>query len=448
MLTITKQEKGRVLINNQPYVSSQVRVIYNDDEKAIELYDRRNDDEPLMDPITTHYSKVMNPNTNTGYESYEEMKSMVNDTFFSSNAGTASTPMMVCNDEGHPIYVRTVNSVDLSHLNLEDTQALIKDLLSQVLTVLNTVKNVLQGGIEVSNDSGAALPVSGSVLVNNVLHAIIDSLPNVNIASMPNVNIGNVIHAIIDSSANINIGSMPNVTIGNVVHAIIDSLPSITVANFPASQPITAAALPLPANAATSTRQDTQSDILNNILAKFALDADGGLKVHLQNPTATQPISGTVTANVNGSTTPADSLAATAGVPGTSFGQMFNGASWDRQRNNYSIVAKASGSENTAGATAALTNYNAPGALVVVNITALTGTLPILTVRLQMQDIASGNWIDVGVSSGNIGLIGINLININPRTNYALPRTFRFAWTVAGTLSPSFTFSIGVHFTY
>lgn len=70
---------------------------------------------------------------------------------------------------------------------------------------------------------------------------------------------------------------------GNVIGAVTQGGTwTVAVNNLPATQAVSAAALPLPAGAATAARQAT-------------INADGGAQVHLMNPVATQPVSGSVT---------------------------------------------------------------------------------------------------------------------------------------------------------
>jgi hypothetical protein len=79
---------------------------------------------------------------------------------------------------------------------------------------------------------------------------------------------------------------------------------SVSVSNFPATQPVSAASLPLPAGAATSANQP-------------ALNGDGGGLAHVTNFPATQPVSATALPLPTGAATSANQTAAQSS-PGTS----------------------------------------------------------------------------------------------------------------------------------
>jgi hypothetical protein len=65
---------------------------------------------------------------------------------------------------------------------------------------------------------------------------------------------------------------------------------SVAVSNFPVTQAVSAAGLPLPAGAATAAKQDAQAALLGGGLPA-ALDGGGGLKVHMDNFPVTQAVS-------------------------------------------------------------------------------------------------------------------------------------------------------------
>jgi len=67
---------------------------------------------------------------------------------------------------------------------------------------------------------------------------------------------------------------------------------SVSVSNLPSTQPVSATSLPLPSGAATSALQTTGNSSLSSIDGKTpVLNADGGSPVHVQNFPSTQPIS-------------------------------------------------------------------------------------------------------------------------------------------------------------
>jgi hypothetical protein len=138
-----------------------------------------------------------------------------------------------------------------------------------------------------------------------------------------------------------------------------------------------------------------------------------------------------------------------------SYGIKYNGATWDRDRSNFGISVEASSAKTATGqSAAAITNFNARGAAFIVNVSAVTGTTPTMTVKLQVQDVVSANWVDVpGAVTASITAAGTFMLTVYPglveaansKVSFPLPRTYRFLWTIGGT-TPSFTFSIGAHY--
>lgn len=97
------------------------------------------------------------------------------------------------------------------------------------------------------------------------------------------------------------------------------------------------------------------------------------------------------------------------------------------------------------GATASNTtlvfdNHNYCGAHIAVDITAISGTLPVLTVYIEGHDTASGKWYTL-LASAALSLTGLNLLTIYPGVatvaNVAvaqvLPATWRIRYTISGT---------------
>jgi hypothetical protein len=132
----------------------------------------------------------------------------------------------------------------------------------------------------------------------------------------------------------------------------------------------------------------------------------------------TQPVSGTVTATVG-----------TSISGGTISPLTVAGAS-----------AESSAARTANGNSAsALTNASGRNAHFIVNVSAVSGTTPSLTVRVQTQDPVSSNWVDLpSAASSAITTVSTNLFTVSN-----LPRTYRLAWTITGT-TPSFTFSVAI----
>lgn len=147
---------------------------------------------------------------------------------------------------------------------------------------------------------------------------------------------------------------------------------------------------------------------------------------------ATQPVSGTVTATVGTSIT-GGTISPLTVAGGT-------------------IEASAARTATANGTT--ITNASGRGAMFYVNVTAASGTTPTLVVQLQVQDPVSLSWIDIsGAATAAITGTGLSMLTVAPgiseaantKVSQGLPRTYRFRWTIGGT-SPSFTFSIGAQY--
>ena len=138
---------------------------------------------------------------------------------------------------------------------------------------------------------------------------------------------------------------------------------------------------------------------------------------------ATQPVSGSVTATV----TPANPAAALTGD---------------------------TGAKTATGNGATQTNAASRGAHIVINVGAVTGTTPTLTVKVQGSADSGTTWVDlpgattaaiiasgaygVFVSPGSAPVAGVATAGTAAVANITLPRTWRIVWTITGT-TPSFT---------
>ncbi len=98
-----------------------------------------------------------------------------------------------------------------------------------------------------------------------------------------------------------------------------------------------------------------------------------------------------------------------------------------------------------------LLNNNATGIQVVIGVTAVSGTTPVLTVKLQGKDPVTGAYYDILVSVG-INASGETVLTLFPgaattanvSVNGFLPAMYRILYTITGT-TPSFTFSVAVN---
>jgi hypothetical protein len=114
------------------------------------------------------------------------------------------------------------------------------------------------------------------------------------------------------------------------------------------------------------------------------------------------------------------------------------------------ITIETSAARTASGNGTTATNASAVGAHFIFNVSAVSGTTPTLVAQLQVQDSLSTNWVDVpGAATATITAIGTYLLTVYPsvaevansKISNALPRTYRWRWTIGGT-TPSFTFSI------
>lgn len=176
-------------------------------------------------------------------------------------------------------------------------------------------------------------------------------------------------------------------------------------------------------------------------------------------PLVAQPVSGTVavtgTVGVTGYPTAAASADALANPTVTKIDAttlLFNGTTWDRARGNFNSAIEASSAKTATGNGATQTNFNAAGIMLWGNVTAVSGTTPTLTVRVQWSPDGGTNWVDLDTTNAQTASItgtGTFVLRIYPgmataanaSLNSVLPRTWRLAWTIGGT-TPSFTFTV------
>lgn len=129
---------------------------------------------------------------------------------------------------------------------------------------------------------------------------------------------------------------------------------------------------------------------------------------------------------------------------------LFNGATADRQRGNVDAGALVTLAAASAGGNSAdQTNYNGRGLQLGVNITALAGTTPTLTVTVQGKDTASGQYYTL-LQSTALAAVGFTNLTVYPgapavanvSSPQVLPRTFRVLYAIGGT-TPGVTATIG-----
>lgn len=130
--------------------------------------------------------------------------------------------------------------------------------------------------------------------------------------------------------------------------------------------------------------------------------------------------------------TPADGFSPTAAaeIPVFNFPGLYNGATFDRQRNNTEVTVLASTARTLATTSADLVNYNARGLHLIINVSAYTSGSLVPT--LEGKDPISGNYYSILVGTG-IGATGITILKCYPGIQSIvgaaaadiLPRTWR-----------------------
>lgn len=101
------------------------------------------------------------------------------------------------------------------------------------------------------------------------------------------------------------------------------------------------------------------------------------------------------------------------------------------------------------GNSADQTNLVGRGVKLAIDITAITGTGPTLTVKIQGKDAASGKYYDI-LSSAALSAAGTTVLEVYPGIANAanaaqgvtLPKTWRVSYAIGGT-TPAVTATVG-----
>ncbi len=129
------------------------------------------------------------------------------------------------------------------------------------------------------------------------------------------------------------------------------------------------------------------------------------------------------------------------------YSRLYNGATWDRERSNSEETVLASAARTATVSSADLTNYNARGVTVVIDVTAITDT-PSVIATVQGKDPLSGKYFTLLESAAITGT-GTTVLVVHPsitastnlKAQLPLPRTWRVTLTHAD--ADSITYSIG-----
>lgn len=102
--------------------------------------------------------------------------------------------------------------------------------------------------------------------------------------------------------------------------------------------------------------------------------------------------------------------------------EMYNGASWDRVRNNTQGTLLSSLARTSAGISPVQNNYNARGVLITVNVTAVSGTGGLIP-KIQTIDPITGAGVNYSVDPATITAIGETSYLFYPGSSLTLNST-------------------------
>jgi hypothetical protein len=127
---------------------------------------------------------------------------------------------------------------------------------------------------------------------------------------------------------------------------------------------------------------------------------------------------------------------------------LYNGSTRDRARGNQDLTVFASAARTADPTAVIITNYNARGLHLVINVTATTST-PSVVFTIEGRDVLSGEYYTI-LASVAITAIGTTVLRIYPGlgasanviANDVLPRTIRVKAVHAD--SDSITYSVGI----
>lgn len=157
----------------------------------------------------------------------------------------------------------------------------------------------------------------------------------------------------------------------------------------------------------------------------FNLNSDGSLKVQLQSSTGLELYVGGVNA---------DSMASSYSVAAMGQTFVYNGTNWDRARGNTQGTLLASAARTTSQTSGVQTNYNARGCIMVLNVTAVSGTGG-LKVSFQASAQSSGAFFQMNADPTTVTAVGKYSYVLYPgigspvgqvtqTTNMVLPRSW------------------------
>ena len=117
----------------------------------------------------------------------------------------------------------------------------------------------------------------------------------------------------------------------------------------------------------------------------------------------------------------------------------------------FNNILLASSVQTISGTAEGVVNNSHSALLLVIDVTAASGTVPSMIVKIQGYDRAADKWLDVlgavtaaiiGVSTTQLYIIPAAAPITNIISQVFLPPRWRAVWTITGT-TPSFTMSLG-----
>lgn len=298
------------------------------------------------------------------------------------------------------------------------------------LAALENITVTVGSSVEISNDSGNAVPVSAASLPlpsGAATSAKQDSLAALvgEVQASPTANtvldrlkaIGLLLPSALSSDR------LKTESVGNVAHDGVDSGNPVKIGGKANSS--------APSSVAAGDRVDAWYTLGG--AAKVVVTDDSG------NPIAA--------AGIN-----ADGAAQSTSFPVRANGFMFGGGtSWDRQRNNHEITLLASAARTTTNTGSDQTNYNARLAYIVIDITVGSGFG--LTPAIQGKDSLSGKYYALSAAITKLTTTGTYVYyfatgtpvaagGVTAVSGFALPRLWRLVMTADDATSATYSASV------
>lgn len=146
---------------------------------------------------------------------------------------------------------------------------------------------------------------------------------------------------------------------------------------------------------------------------------------------------------------PGDGATVGSGLPSTTYPQLYNGGTFDRQRNNEELTLLASAARTAETPSPLQTNYNGQGLIIFVDWTVETDTVT-LTPRLEIQDSISGDYFTIWTAAAGLTAIGHAVYLFVPggaagsyteAVNLRIARDWRFVMGVGDTDEATYSVS-------